>query len=294
MSAPPATARPRPPPVAPAVAADPGRRPADLGRRRSSASSRSSCVWWIASRTLFTASGAIPHPGDGAGQALLRDRPGPTRWATSPGTARGRRRGLPHRATSSPSLLAALVLLRARGWSRSSPRWRSSPTACRSSPSARSWSSSPAATRRRAPRSSLAALSVFFTTVVGALLGLRAAPRTSLDVIAAYGGTRLDRSCARCSSSPPCPNLFAALKIAAPAAFLGAVLAEYLGSGGDAQPRSGADRRAEQLRRARSCGSSPWCPAAVAGLAYALIGLVGRFVTPWSAGLGREAGRDRR
>ena len=29
------------------------------------------------------------------------------------------------------------------------------------------------------------------------------------------------------------PNIFAALKIAAPAAFLGAVLAEYLGSGGD-------------------------------------------------------------
>ena len=36
----------------------------------------------------------------------------------------------------------------------------------------------------------LAALSVFFTTVVGCLLGLRAAPRTSLDLVRAYGGTQ--------------------------------------------------------------------------------------------------------
>ena len=44
----------------------------------------------------------------------------------------------------------------------------------------------------------LAALSVFFTTVVGCLLGLRAAPRTSLDLVKAYGGTKWT-SCARCS-----------------------------------------------------------------------------------------------
>ena len=35
----------------------------------------------------------------------------------------------------------------------------------------------------------LAGMSVFFTTVVGCLVGLRAAPRASLDLVRAYGGT---------------------------------------------------------------------------------------------------------
>ena len=34
----------------------------------------------------------------------------------------------------------------------------------------------------------LAAISVIFTTLVGALVGLRGADRTSLDLIRAYGG----------------------------------------------------------------------------------------------------------
>ena len=128
----------------------------------------------------------------------------------------------------------------------------------------------------------LAALSVFFTTVVGALLGLHAAPRTSLDVVAAYGGTRLTQL-RKVRLLAALPNLFAALKIAAPAAFLGAVLAEYLGSGGD-------QSLGRALIAAQSNSDAPqlWYLAlvsgGVAGLAYALIGLVGRFVTPWSAG----------
>ena len=37
----------------------------------------------------------------------------------------------------------------------------------------------------------LAALSVFFTTLVGSILGLRSADKAALDVITVYGGTRL-------------------------------------------------------------------------------------------------------
>jgi len=133
-----------------------------------------------------------------------------------------------------------------------------------------------------APSVVLAALSVFFTTVVGALLGLRAAPRTSMDVILAYGGTRFT-ALRKVQLISALPNLFAALKIAAPAAFLGAVLAEYLGSGGDASLG-----RALIAAQSNADGPLLWYLAlvsgAVAGLGYFLIGLVGRLVTPWSSG----------
>jgi ABC-type nitrate/sulfonate/bicarbonate transport system permease component len=127
----------------------------------------------------------------------------------------------------------------------------------------------------------LAALSVFFTSVVGALLGLRAAPPASLDLVRAYGGTRWTEL-RLVQLVAALPNVFAALKIAAPAAFLGAVLAEYLGSGGDASLG-----RALIAAQSTGDGARLWylalCCGAVAGLAYFLIGLVARLVTPWSA-----------
>lgn len=128
----------------------------------------------------------------------------------------------------------------------------------------------------------LAALSVFFTSVVGALLGLRAAPRPSLDLVRAYGGTRWTEL-RKVQLVAALPNLFAALKIAAPAAFLGAVLAEYLGSGGDA-----SIGRALIAAQSNSDGPRLWYLAlvcgAIAGLGYFLVGLVAKLVTPWSAG----------
>jgi ABC-type nitrate/sulfonate/bicarbonate transport system permease component len=127
----------------------------------------------------------------------------------------------------------------------------------------------------------LAALSVFFTSVVGALLGLRAASPTSLDLVRAYGGRRWTEL-RLVQLVAALPNLFAALKIAAPAAFLGAVLAEYLGSGGDA-----SIGRALIAAQSNSDGARLWYLAlvcgAVAGLGYFLVGMVARLVTPWSS-----------
>jgi len=127
----------------------------------------------------------------------------------------------------------------------------------------------------------LAGLSVFFTSVVGALLGLRAAPRASVDLVRAYGGTRWT-VLRLVQVIAALPNLFAALKIAAPAAFLGAVLAEYLGSGGDA-----CIGRALIAAQSEGDGARLWYLAlvcgAVSGVAYLLVGLVARLVTPWSA-----------
>jgi ABC-type nitrate/sulfonate/bicarbonate transport system permease component len=128
----------------------------------------------------------------------------------------------------------------------------------------------------------LAALSVFFTTVVGCLLGLRAAPRTSLDLVKAYGGTKWTQL-RKVQLIAALPSLFAALKIAAPAAFLGAVLAEYLGSGGDS-----TIGRALIAAQTQSDAPKLWYLAlicgGIAGLGYFIVGLVARFVTPWTTG----------
>jgi ABC-type nitrate/sulfonate/bicarbonate transport system permease component len=128
----------------------------------------------------------------------------------------------------------------------------------------------------------LAAMSCFFTTVVGCLVGLRAAPRASVDLVRAYGGTgwtvlRKVRVVAAL------PSLLAALRIAAPAAFLGAILAEYLGSGG-------SSTLGKALIAAQAQADAPllWylalVSAVVSGVWYLLVGLVARAVTPWAAG----------
>lgn len=126
----------------------------------------------------------------------------------------------------------------------------------------------------------LAALSVVFTTVVGTILGLKSASRTQLDVVSAYGGTRFTQI-RKVRLIAALPSLLAALKIAAPAAFLGAVLGEYFLVGVD----TGIGIL---LLRAQFDNDSVrvWTLAltsgAVAGAAYFLIGRIGRALTPWS------------
>ncbi|SDJ50516.1 ABC-type nitrate/sulfonate/bicarbonate transport system, permease component [Frankineae bacterium MT45] len=128
----------------------------------------------------------------------------------------------------------------------------------------------------------LASLAPFFTTVVGCLIGLRAAPRASLDLVTAYGGSRMAQL-RKVQVIAALPNVFAALKIAAPAAFLGAILAEFLGGGGDnsvGQALIAAQTRGDAARLwwlALCCG-------AVAGLGYLIVGLLARVVTPWTSG----------
>ncbi len=126
----------------------------------------------------------------------------------------------------------------------------------------------------------LAALSVIFTTVIGSILGLKSANRTQLDVISAYGGTRLTQI-RKVRLITALPSLLAALKIAAPAAFLGSVLGEYFLVGVD----SGIGIRLLSAQFANDA-TSVWTLAltsgGVAGLAYFLIDRIGRLLTPWS------------
>lgn len=127
----------------------------------------------------------------------------------------------------------------------------------------------------------LAALSVFFTTVVGALLGFKAADKASLDVVSVYGGSRITQL-RKVRLVAALPAILNALQIAVPSAFLGAVLGEYMGS---------IDRSVgSQLIALQGALDSErvWvifllC-AAVALLGYAALGLISRLITPWVAG----------
>ncbi|MFD0517944.1 ABC transporter permease [Paractinoplanes durhamensis] len=124
----------------------------------------------------------------------------------------------------------------------------------------------------------LAAISVIFTTLVGALVGLRSADRTSLDLIRAYGGgkwTQLWKVRLRTSL----PSLFAGLRIAAPAAMLGAIIGEYLGA------ESGlgvAMINSQQSLAVERTWGIALVATALSGLAYGLTALIGRLLTPWA------------
>lgn len=138
--------------------------------------------------------------------------------------------------------------------------------------------------QRSGTATALAAMSVFFTTVVGTVLGLRSADRTSLDVVSVFGGGRL-RQLQKVRVISALSPLLAALRIGAPAAFLGAILGEYVGGvqRGVAVTLKIAQQNVD-VEQAWAIGIG--C-AIVAGFFYALFGLVARVVTPWSQGVAR-------
>ncbi|KAA9106395.1 ABC transporter permease [Microbacterium rhizomatis] len=127
----------------------------------------------------------------------------------------------------------------------------------------------------------LAALSVFFTTVVGALLGLKSADRSSLDLITVYGGNSFTQL-VKVRLIAALPAILNALQIAVPAAFLGAVLGEFFGK---IEVGVGiAMILAQQNSNAPLVWSLALASGAVALAGFALIGLVARGIAPWSRG----------
>ena len=127
----------------------------------------------------------------------------------------------------------------------------------------------------------LAALSVFFTTVVGSLVGLKAADPASLDLVTVYGGTKFTQL-RKVRLIAGLPSVLTALQIAAPAALLGAILGEYLGGAerglGLAMLAAGNAANVERV----------WSLALVAGLlagiGYLMFALIARVATPWTTG----------
>lgn len=127
----------------------------------------------------------------------------------------------------------------------------------------------------------LAALSCFFTTVVGALLGLKSADKSSLDLISVYGGSKFTQL-VKVRMIAALPAILNALQIAVPAAFLGAVLGEFFG-----KIELGVGL-AMILAQQNSDAPRVWALAlasgAVALLGFALVGLIARTIAPWSKG----------
>jgi ABC-type nitrate/sulfonate/bicarbonate transport system permease component len=127
----------------------------------------------------------------------------------------------------------------------------------------------------------LAALSVFFTTVIGALVGLKAADQASLDLVSVYGGSKFTQL-RKVRLIAGTPSVLNALQIAAPAALLGAILGEYFGGAerglGVAMLVAGNAANVERV----------WSLALVAGLlagvGYLLFAVISRFATPWTTG----------
>lgn len=128
-----------------------------------------------------------------------------------------------------------------------------------------------------APEVTLAALGVFFTTMVGVLSGLRSASATSIDVVRSLGGQwfaelRYVRMHAALGA------LLASLVLAAPASVLGALLGEFLGGEGGL---------GVGLVNAQKIGDAPraWAysltAAALAGAFTLVITGAARILAPW-------------
>ncbi|MEM1375796.1 MAG: ABC transporter permease subunit [Pseudomonadota bacterium] len=79
------------------------------------------------------------------------------------------------------------------------------------------------------PQITLAALAVYYTTLIPLLVGLRAMPDAWLDLVRSYGRGRMT-ALFRVRARASLPYLFTGLQIAAPAAFLGAMVGEFTGA----------------------------------------------------------------
>lgn len=81
-----------------------------------------------------------------------------------------------------------------------------------------------------APRVTLAALGVYFVTMTATVIGLSQADSRASDLIRAYGGSRFDvLRMVRLRAAAPA--ILSGLRVAAPNAVLGAILAEFGGGG---------------------------------------------------------------
>lgn len=126
------------------------------------------------------------------------------------------------------------------------------------------------------PQVTLAALAVYYTTFVPTVVGLRATPSTWLDLVASFGhGRWKELTVVRAMAA--LPYLVVGLQIAAPAAFLGAMVGEFTGA------ERGMGVLAIQAMRSLDVQAT-WALATVASLvsilAYLAVGGIGKYLWP--------------
>ncbi len=125
----------------------------------------------------------------------------------------------------------------------------------------------------------VAAQAVLFTTVVGVTIGLRSAHPVHLDLVrAAGGGSWAELTKVRLRSA--IPGITSGLKIAAPAALLGAVIGEFLGGTRGLGVAMIASQQSFDV--ARTWGLA-MVLTALSAIVYVGTGLIGDWLTPWRA-----------
>jgi sulfonate transport system permease protein len=127
----------------------------------------------------------------------------------------------------------------------------------------------------------LAALAVFFTTLVGTMLGLRSADGHPLTMISAWGGGRW--SALRYVRVPSgTPAILTGLQIGVPAAILGAIFSEFIGAKSGLGVLLVNGLMSQDLARV-------WSVAVIVTVGsvipYTVIGWLRRKMTPWSTSL---------
>ena len=129
--------------------------------------------------------------------------------------------------------------------------------------------------RGAVPQIVLAAICVYFPTMIATLLGLRDVDPRPVDVIKAYGGNKWDvLRYVRLRGAVP--GILAGLRVAAPAAMLGAILGEF-GAGTRWGLGSFLLGSLGQANASRIWGIG-LCATAIAGLGYVLFAIAGRLV----------------
>jgi ABC-type nitrate/sulfonate/bicarbonate transport system permease component len=135
------------------------------------------------------------------------------------------------------------------------------------------------------PKIGLAAISVFFTTLIIVLTGLRSADHASLELIKVYGGGSV-KALRKVRIPTVLPHLFRALQLAAPTALLGAILGEFLGG---TQGLGVAMIVAQAELHITLMWGLIIVSSVIAAVCYVVLGLIGRRLAPWSVEAGSSS-----
>lgn len=228
--------------------------------------------WWVIADTVFAASGVVPSPAALVDQ-LVADGPafylgqvGITAASAAQGWVWGSLTAL---------LLASIVLL----FPTIEPAVTQFGIVVECVPLAAIGPIVLALVGGRTPSVFLAGLAVFFTALIGALLGVHASRRIEHDLVRVYGGNRWSRF-VKVQVWAALPAAATALKIAVPAALIGAILGEYLGGvdSGIGVALS-AISRSIQVERTWIFGLSA---AVLASGGYGIVALVSFLALPWA------------
>ena len=131
----------------------------------------------------------------------------------------------------------------------------------------------------------MAAVSVFFTTLVGSVNGLRQADRSSEDLVRAYGGGRY-AVLRKVQLLSALPSILSAMKIAVPLAMLGTVIGESMGQ---ERGLGSALVVAQQASAVVRTWGITLVLSLLAGIGFLLVSSVERIATPWAAGMSKDA-----